>query len=94
MVEKGGEISMHFLNDYLWTPFSVFLFGYLFVKMTGKRSVAQMTSFDLIFIMIIGTSISEPIVTKNNWVATWYSFAIALCYIALSRLALFNKLKH
>jgi uncharacterized membrane protein YcaP (DUF421 family) len=45
MVEKGGEISMHFLNDYLWTPFSVFLFGYLFVKMTGKRSVAQMTSF-------------------------------------------------
>jgi hypothetical protein len=44
--------------------------------------------------MIIGTSISEPIVTKNNWVATWYSFAIALCYIALSRLALFNKLKH
>jgi uncharacterized membrane protein YcaP (DUF421 family) len=83
-----------FLNDYLWTPFMVFLFGYLFVKMTGKRSVAQMTSFDLIFIMIIGTSISEPIVTKNNWVATWYSFAIALFYIALSRLALFNKLKH
>jgi uncharacterized membrane protein YcaP (DUF421 family) len=85
---------MEFLNDYLWTPFMVFLFGYLFVKMSGKRSVSQMTSFDLIFIMIIGTSISEPIVTKNNWVATWYSFGVALCYMGLSRLALVNKFKH
>ncbi|MGH0944944.1 DUF421 domain-containing protein [Bacillus mycoides] len=85
---------MKFIIDYLWTPFIVLFFGYLFVKMTGKRAVSQMSSFDFIFIMIIGTSISEPIVTKNNWIASWYSFAVALCYMALTRLTLVNKLKH
>lgn len=94
MINKGGITYMAFIIDYFWTPFMVFLFGYLLVKMSGKRSVAQMTSFDLIFIMIIGTSISEPIVSKNNWVSLWYSFAIALLYVVLSRLALVNKLKH
>jgi uncharacterized membrane protein YcaP (DUF421 family) len=84
---------MSFLIDYFWTPFIVFTFGYIFVKMTGKKSVAQMHTFDLMFIMIIGTSISEPIVSKNNWVAVWYSFSVALCYIVLSRLVLVNKFK-
>jgi uncharacterized membrane protein YcaP (DUF421 family) len=83
-----------FLNDYLWTPFMVFSLGYLLVKMAGKRSVAQMTAFDLMFIQIIGTAITEPIVSKSNWVAAWYSFAIALFYITLSRIALVNKFKH
>jgi uncharacterized membrane protein YcaP (DUF421 family) len=82
------------MNDYLWTPFMVFSLGFLFVKMAGKRSVSQMTAFDLMFIQIIGTAITEPIVSKNNWVASWYSFAIVLFYILLSRLALVNKFKH
>ena len=52
-----------------------------------------MDSFDLIFIMIIGTTISEPIVSKNNWEASWHSLAVTLFYIALLRLILVNKLK-
>ncbi|PFP30868.1 hypothetical protein COJ96_02580 [Bacillus sp. AFS073361] len=85
---------MTFLNDYLWTPFMVFSLGFLLVKFAGKRSVAQMTAFDLMFIQIMGTAITEPIVSKNNWSAAWYSFSIALLYIILSRLALVNKLKY
>ncbi len=72
----------------------VFSLGFLLVKFAGKRSVAQMTAFDLMFIQIMGTAITEPIVSKNNWSAAWYSFAIALLYIILSRLALVNKLKY
>lgn len=62
---------MQWFTDYLWTPFVVFALGYLLVQISGKRSVAQMDSFDLIFIMIIGTTISEPIVSKNNWEASF-----------------------
>lgn len=57
---------MAFLNDYLWTPFIVFSLGYLLVKMAGKRSVAQMTAFDIMFIQIIGTAITEPIVSARR----------------------------
>ncbi|KKB40516.1 hypothetical protein [Bacillus thermotolerans] len=60
---------MQWFTDYLWTPFVVFALGYLLVQISGKRSVAQMDSFDLIFIMFIGTTISKPIVSKNNWEA-------------------------
>jgi uncharacterized membrane protein YcaP (DUF421 family) len=84
---------MNPLFDYIWTPILVFLLGYLLARLAGKKSVAQMNSYDLMFIMIVGTSVSEPIVSKNNWIASWYSIAIALLYIAISRLALFNPLK-
>jgi uncharacterized membrane protein YcaP (DUF421 family) len=85
---------MELFIDFLWTPFVVFFVGFLLVKIAGKKSVAEMNSFDLIFIMIVGTSISEPVVTKNNWVASWYSILITIFYVALSRLSLVNKLKH
>lgn len=84
---------MKFSIDYLWTPIVMFLLGYILVKLSGKKSVAQMNSFDLIIIMIVGTTVSEPIVSKNNWIASWYSLAVILCYIALSRLAIVNKFK-
>ena len=81
--------------DYIWTPIMVFVVGYVLVRLAGKRALSQMNNFDLLFILIIGTSISEPIVSKNKWLAVWYSSAIALLYIGLSRMALnpnFNRL--
>lgn len=84
---------MSFSIDYLWTPIVVFVVGYLVVRMAGKKSVVQMNSFDLIVIMIAGTALAEPITSKNNWIATWYTFVVVLCYMAFTRLTLINKLK-
>ncbi|WP_188456792.1 DUF421 domain-containing protein [Virgibacillus oceani] len=84
---------MDVLIDYLWTPVWVFLLGYLLVRLSGKRSVAEMNSLDLMIIMVVGTTISEPAVSKNNWVASWFSLVVVLCYLVLSRLILVNKLR-
>lgn len=84
---------MQFSLYYFWTPIAMFLIGYLLIRIAGKKSVTQMSSFDLIIIMIVGTTISEPIVSKNNWIATWFSLVVVLCYIVISRLALVNKFK-
>jgi uncharacterized membrane protein YcaP (DUF421 family) len=43
-----------------------------------------MGGIDLIVIMILGTAISEPIVSKKLGIASWYSVAIALSYLAYS----------
>lgn len=79
--------------EHILTPVFVFILGYLLTRIAGKKSVSQMDSYVLIFIMIIGTSISEPIVTHNNWLAAWYSLAVTLLYILLSRLVLVNRFK-
>lgn len=85
---------MDFVIDFLWTPIKVFLLGYILIRIAGKKAISQMNSFDVMLIMIVGTAISEPIVSKNNWIASWYSLVIILCYVALSRLILVNKFKH
>jgi uncharacterized membrane protein YcaP (DUF421 family) len=79
---------------HLWTPVLVFITGYVLARMAGKRAVSQMNAFDLIFIMIIGSSISEPIVSENEGLSVWYSFAIALLYLGISRLAVTNLFKN
>jgi uncharacterized membrane protein YcaP (DUF421 family) len=79
--------------EYVWTPVMVFIVGYILVRLAGKKAVSEMNSFDLLFILIVGTSISEPIVSKNNWLAVWYSSLIALLYIGLSKLSLNNRFK-
>ncbi|MEI3612025.1 DUF421 domain-containing protein [Pseudogracilibacillus sp. SO30301A] len=84
---------MQFLIDYIGTPIFVFLIGYLLVRFAGQKSVSQMNSFDIMIILIVGTSISEPIVSKNNWISAWYSFLVILTYVGLSRLVLNNKFK-
>jgi uncharacterized membrane protein YcaP (DUF421 family) len=85
---------MKLLIAHIGTPILVFLLGYLLIRLSGKRSIAQMTSFDLMFIMIIGTTVTEPIVSKNIGWASWYSLVVTLMYIGLARLGLVNQFKH
>ncbi|UJF32865.1 DUF421 domain-containing protein [Paenibacillus hexagrammi] len=59
----------------------------------GKRSVAEMSSFDLLAILILGTTITEPIVTKRLGIASYYSVSIALIYLVLTELVQRTRLK-
>lgn len=84
---------MDFLYQYIWTPVAVFFVGYILFRIMGKKAVAEMNSFDLLVILVLGTAISEPVVTKKLGLASYYSAAIASVYIIFSYLALNNKLK-
>ena len=84
---------MSFLFHYIWTPFAVFLVGYLLLRVMGKKAVAEMSSFDLLVTIILGTTITEPIVTKRLGVASYFAIAITIVYLLFSFLSLNNKFK-
>src|SRR5690625_1952585 len=84
---------MGILFQYIWTPIAVFVVGYLLLRIMGKKAVAEMSSFDLLVTIVLGTTITEPIVTKRLGVATYFAIAIAIIYLAFSYLSIHNKFK-
>lgn len=84
---------MSYIFQFFWTPLAVFVVGYSLLRLMGKRAVSEMSSFDLLVIIVLGTTITEPIVTKRLSVAAYYSVVISIVYFIFSSLTLFNKLK-
>lgn len=84
---------MRLVYQYLFTPFMVLVVGYMLLRVAGKRAVQQMSSFDLLIVVVLGTAISEPIVTKDLRFAIWYSIAVVAIYYVLLKLTLVNRLK-
>lgn len=84
---------MNVVSDYIFKPLLVFLIGYLILRLSGKKAVSQMTSIDLLFVVILGTQMSEPVNSRKIWETAYYGFAIFIVYLALSYLSLNNKLR-
>ncbi|MGY0691687.1 DUF421 domain-containing protein [Virgibacillus sp. FSP13] len=84
---------MEFAFLYIWNPIAVFLVGYILLRIMGKKAVSEMTSFDLLVVLILGTVISEPIVTKRLGIASYFAVAISIVYLIFSFLNLNNKFK-
>lgn len=80
--------------EYIVLPVYIVLLGYVLTKISGKKSVSQMHSYDLVFVTILGTAISEPLASQISWKASWYSLAVVLIYLLLSRLVLLNIFKN
>ncbi|WP_050184489.1 DUF421 domain-containing protein [Domibacillus robiginosus] len=79
---------------YIGLPIYLILLGYILTRLSGKKAVSQMHSYDLVFVTVLGSAISEPIAQDSAWTATWYSLAVVLFYLLLSRLILINKFKN
>ncbi|SDN36176.1 Uncharacterized membrane protein YcaP, DUF421 family [Fictibacillus solisalsi] len=79
--------------EFIYKPFLIFLFGYIFLRITGKKAVSQMHSFDMLYILIIGNVISQPLQKDSVWVALLFTFIIVLFYKLFMRLSLNNKLR-
>ena len=78
---------------YIWTPVYIVAVGYTLTRLSGKKSVSQMHSYDLVFIMTLGTALSEPLASNNTWIASWYSFTVVVIYLFLSKIVLYNPFK-
>jgi uncharacterized membrane protein YcaP (DUF421 family) len=81
------------LLKYVITPIAIFVGGYLFLRFSGKKAVSEMNSFDLLFILVLGTVVSEPLVSKNTFEALYFGLVFVLLYIGFSYLALNNKIR-
>lgn len=84
---------MGLLFQYVLTPIAVFLVGYILLRIMGKKAVSQMSSFDLLVVLILGTIISEPVVTKHLGMASYYALALTIVYLAFSFIAIKGKFK-
>ena len=73
--------------------FLVFVAGFLFLKITGKKAVSQMHSFDLLYIFVLTNIISTPLEVNHIGKALGFAVMIVLLYKLFVRLSLHNKFR-
>lgn len=83
----------NWMMQYLITPLIIIISAYIVLRLYGKKAVAQMSGFDLIIVIMLGTIISGPLVVKQLGTTLWYITVISSVYIGYSYLALNNKLR-
>jgi uncharacterized membrane protein YcaP (DUF421 family) len=71
----------------------VFTAGYLLLRLTGKKAVSQMHTFDLLYIFVLTNIISTPLEEENLGKAMAYAVITVIFYKILIRISLFNKLR-
>jgi uncharacterized membrane protein YcaP (DUF421 family) len=79
--------------EMLYRTFIVFMAGYLFLKVTGKKAVTQMHAFDLLYIFVLTNIISTPVENENVGKALIYAGITVILYKIFIRLSLNNKLR-
>lgn len=79
--------------EYIYRTLIIFMAGYLFLKVTGKKAVSQMHSFDLLYIFVLTNIISTPVEVGNVGKALIYAAITVILYKIFIRLSLHNKLR-
>jgi uncharacterized membrane protein YcaP (DUF421 family) len=79
--------------DSFYRALLIFVVGYLFLRLTGKKAVAQMHSFDLLYILVLTNIISSPVEVNNTGKAIIYAGIVVILYKVFTRLSLHNKLR-
>jgi len=77
----------------VYRAFIVFIAGYLFLRVTGKKAVSQMHTFDLLYIFVLTNIISTPVEDSNLGKAIIYAGITVILYKIFIRVSLHNKLR-
>lgn len=85
--------NLELAYQYILTPIAVFVVGYILLRILGKKAVAEMTSFDFLVILLLGNTISEPLMSGKLGIASYYSIALTVIYILFSYISLHNRFK-
>ena len=71
----------------------IFMAGYFLLRMTGKKAISQMNTFDLLYIFVLTNIISSPVEVESVGKALTYAVIIVILYKIFIRLSLHNKLR-
>ena len=66
----------------------ILLFSWLCVRITGKKSISQLTSYDFAALMIMANMAAEPLAYKISSKAFLGSLTIALCAVVIGWMSL------
>lgn len=84
---------MDFVLTYGIKPLFIFIVAFIYIRIAGKKAVSEMNSFDLLFIVVLGTIVSEPLVEKNPVKSLSYGLVFLVVYILFSYATLNNNLR-
>jgi uncharacterized membrane protein YcaP (DUF421 family) len=79
--------------ELIYRAVTVFMVGFLFLRLTGKKAVAEMHSFDLLYIFVLTNIISTPVEVASLGKAIMYAAITVMIYKLIVRLSLHNKLR-
>jgi uncharacterized membrane protein YcaP (DUF421 family) len=77
----------------LFRAIIVFIAGYSLLRVTGKKAVAQMHTFDLLYIFVLTNIISTPVEVEDIGKAIIYAMITMILYKIIVRLSIHNKLR-
>lgn len=80
----------------LWIgqAFAVFVIAYVFMRIMGKRAVAQMSAFDLIVVILLGSMLASTLANQKTVTQTIItSVFVVLAYLIASYLMLNNNVR-
>lgn len=72
--------------------FLVYLFTYFGARMLSKKAIAEMTAYEMVGIILIGTVAAEPLISGSALKTVFCIGFLVLVIYLTSRLALVNKL--
>jgi uncharacterized membrane protein YcaP (DUF421 family) len=71
----------------------IFFAGYFFLRLTGKKAVAQMHTFDLLYILMLTNIVSSPAEVDDIGKTLIFAAITVILYKILVRVSLHNKLR-
>lgn len=63
--------------DWIWKGAAIVLVGTFLLRMSGRKTISQMTLAETVLMISIGTLLVQPVANKNIWVA----FAIGAIFV-------------
>lgn len=82
---------MTFFMNHILVPCLVFIGGYVLLRFAGKRAVKEMNSFDLLFVIILGTVLSGPLTTEQVPETLLHGLMLLAIFLAFTLLSLSNR---
>jgi uncharacterized membrane protein YcaP (DUF421 family) len=76
--------------DIVFKPILLYAFLFLLFRLTGKRSLGQITTFDFILLLIIGESVQQGLVGRDYSMVGAMGFVTVLVFIDVA-LSLINR---
>ncbi|MRH44442.1 DUF421 domain-containing protein [Aquibacillus halophilus] len=78
--------------EYFFNPLLLFVVGFIVIRISGKKAVAEMTPLDLLFVGLISNLLSEPLIQDKPLKSSYYGVLITAFYLGMSYLSLNKKI--
>ncbi|SFE57599.1 DUF421 domain-containing protein [Alteribacillus iranensis] len=74
-------------------PLLIFLMAMIYIRLSGKKAVTEMSNADVLFVLILGVILSGPLVSSEPLDALAYSFLFLLAYVLFTYAAQYRRFR-